>query len=452
MAKRKEYDVFIIGTGTAGKSVAKDCAAKGLKVAIADNRAYGGTCSQRGCDPKKVLLGITEILERADKMIGKGIVKLPEVNWADLMNFKESFVDAVPAATEKDLKKSGIELYHQSPKFLDTNTLSVEGKTMSAKKIVIATGQKARGLDIPGWEHAHVSEDFLNLKELPASMLIIGCGYIGMEFAHIAARMGVKVSMMDMAPRPLTNFDEDMVGYLQTASEALGITFIFDAKVNKIDKLRKNFRVTAEKDGKEISATAEWILNTSGRVPSIADLDLKEGDVKYCEKGIIVNDHLQSTSNKNVYACGDVAWSDGLPLTPLSSVEAKIVSHNILNDQDLKRTQYPPQPSVVFTLPPLAAVGLSEEQARANDIDFTVEHKLVPQWFNAKRINEPLYAYKTLVDNTSGQIIGAHLVGPEAAEIINLFAMAMYGKIDHQAVKNMIFAYPTWGSDIKGML
>src|SRR5690554_5829762 len=126
----KEYDVFIIGTGTAGKNVAKDCASAGLKVGIADNREYGGTCANRGCDPKKVLLGISEILDRAVKMKGKGITSLPVLSWEDSMAFKETFVDAVPAATEKDLEKLGIDLYHQSPKFLDENTLSVEGKTI----------------------------------------------------------------------------------------------------------------------------------------------------------------------------------------------------------------------------------------------------------------------------------------------------------------------------------
>nr|WP_311195837.1 FAD-dependent oxidoreductase [Antarcticibacterium sp. 1MA-6-2] len=150
MAKFKEYDVFVIGTGTVSKTVAKSSADKGLKVAIADNREYGGTCPNRGCDPKKVLLGLTEILDRARKMQGKGIAALPETSWEDLMTFKETFVNAVPAATEKDLLEKGIELYHQSPRFLDENTLSVEGKTVTAKKIVIATGQVARPLNIAG--------------------------------------------------------------------------------------------------------------------------------------------------------------------------------------------------------------------------------------------------------------------------------------------------------------
>ena len=174
----EHFDVFVIGTGTAGKGVAKDCAKAGWKVAIADNREYGGTCPNRGCDPKKVLVGFTEIIDRATKMKGKGITKMPEVNWSDLITFKETFVDAIPAATEKDLAALDIKMYHQSPKFLDENTLSVEDKTVTADKIVIATGQKAMPLKIPGEEYALLSEDFLDLKELPVTMIFIGAGYI----------------------------------------------------------------------------------------------------------------------------------------------------------------------------------------------------------------------------------------------------------------------------------
>lgn len=272
-----------------------------------------------------------------------------------------------------------------------------------------------------------------------------------MEFAHMAARFGVKVTMMDFAPRPLINFDEDMVLHLQTASEELGIEFIFNAEVTEIEILQKNYRVKAIQKGKEVSATAEMVFNTAGRVPSIEDLDLEKGNVSFSKKGIEVNEYLQSISNENVFACGDVSATNGLPLTPLSSEEAEIVSANILK-KDQKKANYPPQPSVVFTLPNLASVGLSEKEAKDDGYDFTVKHKLVPQWFNAKRINEKVYAYKTLVDNNTGFILGAHLIGPEASEVINLFAMAMFANIDHLALKNIIFTYPSWGNDIKGMV
>ncbi len=448
----EEFDVFVIGTGTAGKSVAKECVEEGLRVAIADNREYGGTCANRGCDPKKVLVGLTEILDRAEKMKGYGITKLPEFSWKDLMQFKKTFTVAVPAATEKDMEALGIKMYHQSPKFLDENTLSVEGKTVKAKKIIIATGNKALELPIPGRDLPIISDDFLELEELPESIIFIGAGYIGMEFAHIAARCGVEVTMIDAEPRALGNFDEDMVIHLQKASKEIGIKFVFNAKVTEVEKLQTNFRVSADQNGKNIELKAKLVVNAAGRVPSIDELDLEKGNVEFSKKGITVNEHLQSPTNKNVYACGDVSASEGLPLTPLSSQEARIVAGNILDKDRDKTVDYPPQPSVVFTLPNLASVGLNEKEAKEKGYDFKLEQKLVPEWFNAKRINDDFYAYKTLVDKETGLVLGAHLIGPDAGEMINMFVMAMCGKLPCETLKGMIFSYPSWGSDIKAMI
>ena len=448
----EEFDVFVIGTGTAGKGVAKDCAEAGWKVAIADNREYGGTCPNRGCDPKKVLVGITEIIERSQNMLGLGISKMPEVNWEDLQKFKYKFTGAIPAATEKDLAALGIKMYHQSPKFLDENTLSVEGKTVKTKKIVIATGNKPMPLKIPGAELMLNSDDFLELEKLPESMIFIGAGYIGMEFAHIAARLGVEVTVIDTEPRPLSNFDEDMVAHLTEASEAIGIKFIFNAKASKVEKLRKYLRVTAEtKNGEEISAKAELVFNTAGRVPSIDELELEKGNVAFSNKGITVNEHLQNTTNPSVYACGDVSNSEGLPLTPLSSQESRVVSANLLGKYNKTEAHYPPQPSVVFTLPNVASVGLSEQQAKERGFDYVVKHKSVPSWFNSKRIANQHYAFKVIKDKETEKVLGAHLVGPDAGEMINMFVMAMCGGLSCHDLKAMIFAYPTWSNDIKGM-
>ncbi|MBT0607210.1 dihydrolipoyl dehydrogenase family protein [Aequorivita echinoideorum] len=447
----KEYDVFVIGTGTAGKTVAYDCAAEGMKVAIADNREFGGTCANRGCDPKKVLVGITEALHLSENLKGKGIASVPEINWQELQKFKSTFTDAIPYSTERDLKEAGIEMYHQSPKFLDENTLSVEGKTVKAKKIVIATGQKPMALKIPGREHLKESDDFLDLEELPESIVFVGAGYIGMEFAHIAARCGAKVTVVEFGEYPLAPFDADIVSHLVQSSEEIGIKFIFNAKVSEVEKLQKNFRVSFEKNGKTESIDARMVFNTAGRVPSIGELDLEKGNVAYQKEGISVNEFLQNTKNPSVYACGDVSASGSLPLTPVSSQEARIVSENIRKGNHTKM-DFPPVPSVVFTIPQVASIGLTEEEAKKKGYDFVVEYKSVPKWFNAKRVNEKTYAYKTLVDKKRNLILGAHIIAPEAGEMINLFVLAMCGKLTCENIKEMIFAYPTWGNDIKGMV
>ncbi len=447
----KEYDVFVIGTGTAGKKVAFDCAAEGMSVAIADKREYGGTCANRGCDPKKVLVGITEAYQLCKNLEGKGIVEAPTINWAALQQYKSTFTDAVPAVTERDLKKAGIELYHQSPKFLDENTLSVEGKTVKAKKIVIATGLKPVELKIPGAELLLISDDFLELETLPPSIVFVGAGYIGMEFAHIAARCGAKVTLIEAGKHPLDGFEQDIVSHLTEASKMLGIEFVFGATVSKVEKLQKNHRIFYRQNGNTQFVDARAVFNTAGRTPSIDTLDLEKGNVQYEKKGISVNEFLQSITNPSVYACGDVSASGSLPLTPTSSQEGRIVSLNIRKGNHTKM-DFPPVPSVVFTIPKLASIGLSEEEAKQKGYDYTVEYKSVPQWFNAKRINEKVYAYKTITDKKRNLILGAHIVASEAGEMINLFVLALCGKLTPDELKEMIFAYPTWGNDIKGMV
>jgi glutathione reductase (NADPH) len=447
----ESFDVFVIGTGTAGKNVAFDCAAEGMKVAIADNREYGGTCALRGCDPKKVLVAATEAMQLSKNLKDKGISDVADIRWSDLQKFKDSFTAAVPAATEKKLKKAGIKMYHQSPRFVSENTLEVEGKTVKAKKIVIATGQRPRELKIPGREHLLHSDDFLQLPHLPETMVFIGAGYVGMEFAHIAARCGVKVTVIEFKSRPLNVFEEEIVQHLTEASKALGITFVFNAEVTAVEKLRKNYRISFQKNGKNEHLDFGMVFNTSGRVPSIDMLELEKGNVAFEKNGISVNENLQNTTNPSVYACGDVSASGSLPLTPTSSQEARVVSHNLLK-RNTTQMDFPPVPSVVFTLPQMASIGLTEAEAKEKGYDYRVEYKSVPNWYNAKRINEDTYAYKTIVDKKRDLILGAHIIAPHAGEMINLFVLALCGKLKPDHLKAMIFAYPTWGNDIKGMV
>ena len=445
------YDLFVIGTGNAGKHVAYDAVEAGLNVAIADNREFGGTCANRGCDPKKVLVGLTEIIERSQNLKGKGIAEVPEVRWSDLMEFKKTFTGAVPFTTEEKLKDQGITLYHQSPKFLDENTLSVEGKTVTADKIVIATGNIPMHLNIPGDEHTLISDDFLELEALPESIIFIGAGYIGMEFAHIAARCGVDVTIVDVNARILSNFDEDLALQLQKKSEELGIKFLFNAEAKAIEKLRKNHRLTVDHNGNSEKLKAELIFNTAGRVPAVDELDLEKGNVAFSKKGVAVNTFMQSTTNPSVYACGDVSDTSNLPLTPVAHQEAYYVSKNILNGNSAE-VDVPATPSVVFTIPQLASVGLTEQEAQKQGYDFEVKTASVEDWYNAKRLNETHYAYKTLIDKKTGQLLGAHLLSSEAAETINLFMMAMHSKLEVNTLKGMVFSYPSWANDIKSML
>ena len=446
----EKFDVFVIGSGIAGQTVAKACVEAGKTVAIADDREYGGTCSNRGCDPKKVLLGATEVLELAGNLNKKGVVGTPKISWKKLQKFKRKFTVSVPSSTEKALNKAGITLYHQSPRFLGGNTLSVEGKTIEADKIVIATGQEPRTLAIAGSKFLKISDDFLNLKKLPKSIAFLGAGYIGMEFAHMAARAGSKVTVVDTGTRPLPPFDADLVKELTNYSESLGIKFIFDATPTSVKKKRKRFRLDYEVTGDTKSITAHAIFNTTGRVPALSKLDLEKGNVAFDETGVRTNSYLQSTSNPAVYTCGDVS-DKGLPLTPLSGRQGYVVSKNILHG-NTKKLEVPAVPSVVFTLPNLATVGYSEEEAKSRFKNIRVNFDIASGWFNAKRMNTPLYAYKVIMNDRTGEIVGAHLLGPNAGETINIFTMAINKKMTDKDMKSTIFTYPSWANDIKSMV
>jgi len=448
--EEKKYDVFVIGTSGTGQTVAETCAKNGLSVAVADNRVYGGTCANRGCNPKKILLGATEAWELANNLKQKNITTTPELNWKALQKFKKSMTKAVPAATESQFNDLGIETYHQSPHFINKHTLSVEGKTVYAKHIVIATGQIPRPLDFEGSHTLQTSDYFLNLKKIPKSITFIGAGYIGMELAHIAARAGSNVTIIDHGERPLKSFDADLVSILTKTSEDLGIDFKCNAAVTKIEKLRKNYRITYTENGQEKTLKSRLVCNTSGRVPAIEALHLEKGNVAFSNKGVLVNEYLQNTKNPNIYACGDVS-DHALPLTPLTGKEGTVVAQNILNG-NTSTIETSVIPSAVFTLPNLASVGLSETEAKRKYKNVIVNFESVPDWYNAKRINTPSYAYKIIINKRTNALLGAHILAPNSAETINIFAMAIKTGMTADELKAMIFSYPTWCYDVKSIL
>lgn len=444
----KEYDVFIIGSGMAGMTIANKCAAQGLSVGITDELPYGGTCALRGCDPKKVLIGATEALDHAKRLQGKGLEGVPSINWHDLMTFKKSFTEPMPSKIEKGYKKNGIEMFHSSAKFAGENQLIVGGYTIKADKIVIATGAKPRTLGIPGGEHALTSTDFLNLSHLPRSLVFVGGGYIAFEFAHIAAGCGADVIIVHRGTSPLENFEQDIVKHLVSATEDLGIQIVLNTEVTGITKENDgNYQVRGKgKDGdKDFSAAA--VFNSAGRMPAIFDLDLLKANVKFSKKGVDVNEYLQSITNKHVYAAGDAAHTNGLPLTPVAVMEGHILASNLIKG-NYKSFNDQAMPTVVFTIPSMASVGLTEKEAASKNLEYRVNYQTVPTWFNAKRLNEKHYAFKTLIDKGTDKILGAHLIGPEAEETINLFAMAMNAGLKTSQLKSMVFSYPTLASDI----
>lgn len=442
----KHYDVFILGTGTSGKLVASRCREAGLKVGIIDNREYGGTCSQRGCDPKKLMLASSEALEAVRNIKGDGITGDVAIDWQEVYNYVRRYTQNISNNTESNLKEIGVDCYHGDGFFVDEKRFQVGETFITADYFVIATGQKTLELSIPGAEHLLNSDDFFQLKDLPEKIVFIGGGYIGMEFSQIMARAGVKVTVIEMNDQVLSPFEKFTADFLKQCSKKLGIDIKLNAQAVAVEKEAGRFIVKYSQGGSLHQITTDLVFNTAGRVPSIKDLQLENAGVVFDKKGVVVNDCFQSTTNPNFYACGDVS-SRNLPLTPLSGLEANIVAKNITEG---KHPFVPVDiPSVAFTIPQVAGIGLTEKQAHESGKNFEVYSKDASEWFNAKRINAGCYAFKVLVDKETGMVLGAHIISHMAAETINVFSVAMNHNIPFQYLQQTVFTYPSWANDIK---
>ena len=447
-----KFDVAVIGTGTAGSTVASQCRAAGWSVAIIDSLPFGGTCALRGCDPKKVLVGTAELLDFSRRLQEKHTIKGKlTIDWPELIRFKRSFTDPVPKEKESSFEKVGIKSFHGQAKFVDANSLEVAGQRINARFIVIAAGAKPSSLGIPGEEHLINSTQFLELEQLPAEIAFVGGGYIAMEFAHVAVRAGARVTILHRGPRVLEGFDPDLVSSLSARSQELGISLRVGTTVEAIEKSGPKFVVRARQEGKKTSFTCDLAVHAAGRVPDIDDLDLARAQVEREKSGVKVNEYLQSVSNPAVYAGGDAAATNGMPLTPVAGYDGKIIAANLFKGNQVK-AEYDAIPTVVFTIPPLASVGMAEETAKRTGLRFRRNHMEIGGWYSSRRVGERTAAFKVLVEEGSERILGAHLLGPAAEETINLFALAMRKAITASDLKQVLFAYPTHASDVQYMV
>lgn len=447
----KQYDLIAIGTGTAGTTVATKCRAAGWNVAIVDYQPFGGTCALRGCDPKKVLVGAAEVIDWAHRMQGKGISRQDlHIDWGALMAFKRSFTDPVPSRIENSLEKQGIDVFHGRARFRGPSSLEVEGQLLEARHFLIATGAKPMRLGIPGEEHLITSDGFLELEELPQRIVVVGGGFIAFEFAHIAARAGAKVTVLEQLPRFLRPFDPDLVDWLVDKSRQIGIDLHAGTSVAAVEKDGVSYKVRTSTGEKQEIFEADLVVHAAGRVPDVDGLDLEIAGVELERGRLKLNEFLQSVSNPAVYAAGDAALM-GPPLTPVAAHDAHSVAANLLKGNQ-RRPDYQGVPSVVFTVPPLAAVGLQEEAARQQGLKFRVQHRKTSGWYTARRVNEDCSGYKILIEEGSERILGAHLIGPHAEEVINVFALAIRANLSAKDLKTVIWSYPTATSDVSYML
>ena len=300
-------------------------------------------------------------------------------------------------------------------------------------------------------EYLTHSDDFLELDDLPQSIIFVGGGYISFEFAHIAARAGSDVHIIEGGDKALTGFDPTLVDLLVQKSKDIGVQIDLNTAVQAIEKTEDGYKVLAEKDDQQLSWQSDLVIHGAGRIPNIQQLDVKKGNIASEKSGITVNEYLQSTSNPNVYAAGDVADTDGPPLTPVAGIEAKIVSENLLNGNK-KQLTYTGIPSIAFTSPKIATVGMSEEKAKESNKKTKVAYSDTSDWFTNKHTNQNYGATKIITDENSGQILGAHLLSDEADELINVLAMAIQLELTVDDLKKVTYAFPTAISDLPSML
>jgi len=446
----KQYDLVVVGSGVTS-AVASRCREAGWSVAVVDRQPFGGTCALRGCVPKKILVGAAEAVNAARDMAGRGVPGRDlKLDWPELMAFKQSLIGRTTEHTEQTWTQMGIELFHGVARFVSPATLAVGDDRLTGRRVLIAAGAMPVPLTFPGAERVNTSDRFLDLARMPARVLFIGGGYISFEFAHVAARAGAQVTILHRGRRPLEAFDPDLVEQLVRRSRELGIRVELETEVRGIDTSAGGLVVRGARRGGEVTVETDLAIHGAGRVPELDALDLETAGVKREKRGVVVNEFLQSVSNPAVYAGGDAA-ANGPQLTPKSDEDVRVLTANLLHG-NTRRVNYEAIASAVFTIPPLASVGLGEEAARAAGLKFRVNHQDTSGWFHTRRVGETASGCKVLIEEGTDRILGAHVLGPHAEEVINVLALAIRFRIPARDLKEVLFAYPTSGSDVRFML
>ncbi|MFO7850617.1 MAG: NAD(P)/FAD-dependent oxidoreductase [Spirochaetia bacterium] len=443
----REFDVCVIGTGTAGETAIAELLRldEGLRIVVADERPYGGTCALRGCQPKKFLVVPSHAALEARALTERGFRSAPVLDWPVMQESLRTFTDAVPGSTKEGLETKGVVCLSGHCEFLSLHEVKCGEEKIRADSFVIAAGARPRPLPIPGAEHTISSDEFLYLEELPERIVFIGGGYISMEFAYVASAVGSSVTVLQRGNRIMERFDADMVAILEDACSTKGIDI--RTKVNPVE-IRKNdkgdYSVLLEGGN---TVDADLVVGAIGRVPNIENLGLEKAGISYDKRGIETDDFMR-TSQKHIYAIGDCV--QGIQLSPVSDLEAGTAARNMVKPESAT-VDLSTLPSVVFSYPQLSAVGMDEERAKQKGNVRLVQGSGAG-WPNYQRLNESHVGYKVLIDKDTETLLGAHLIGPYAGELINLFALAIKKKIPVAELKELPWAYPTYSADIKYML
>ena len=450
-AAAEPFDVVILGGGNAGIGVTGPVRRAGMSVAMIEARDLGGTCPNRGCTPKKVLVAAGHALHEIEQASVHHIaVGKPRLDWAALIDREKTMIKDIPENLARAMARRKVEVIKGQAAFASPNTIRVGDRTLEARHIVIATGSKPRPLPTPGAEHMITSDEMLSERELPGSVIFVGGGVISLEFGHVYARVGTGVTILEALPQLLPAMDGDAVAQLQAESERIGIRVRTAVTVSKIEPVNGRLRVTFVHGGTEQVLEADRVVNGAGRIANIDTLRLEAGNVAQANGRVSIDAHLRSTSNPLVHVCGDVVPTSP-QLSPIATYEGDIVGRNIVEGPRY-RPDYFGMATSVYTTPPLAAVGLTERAARQQGLAVDVHVNDMLGWFSARTYAETVAWSKVIVEKATDRILGAHFVGHAGQELINIFGLAMRFGITATQIRENIYAYPTFASDLKHML
>jgi glutathione reductase (NADPH) len=445
------FDVLVIGGGNGGMGVTAPTRHAGLKVAMLEPAEFGGTCNNRGCVPKKVLVAAAQTLDAIGHAGAHHIAVGPAtLDWAALIEREKQMIAPISDSLAQSMEKRGVHLVRAHGHFVAPNAVRAGGQIYEAEHIVIATGSRPRSLTFPGAELAITSDEVLSEREQPRDVVFIGGGVIAFEFAHVYARAGTHVTILQAGGRFLPRHDADAVDRVLDETRRLGIDLRASIDVKAIARAGDRLRVTFEEDGIERTVEAERVVNGAGRIANLEGLDLESGAVASEHGRVAHDDHLRSTSNKAVWIVGD-ALSDTAQLSPLATYEGRIVGHNIV-DGPRHRPDYAAIPFCLFTIPAVASVGLTEEDARDRGLDVHVAVNDMSQWLSGRTYAESVAWAKVISERSSGRILGAHIVGHRGEDLIHVFALAMRHGITTGDIGDMVYAYPTFTSDVRYMV
>jgi len=433
-----QYDLFVIGAGSGGVRAARMSAGLGAHVVIAEDRYLGGTCVNVGCVPKKLFVyasHFTEDFENA-KSFGWDINNT-DFNWSTLIKNKNTEIKRLNGIYKKILDDSGAETIHGRAKIVDEHTVEVEGQHITTERILVATGGWPSIPDIQGKEHIISSNEAFFLESLPEKIIIVGGGYIAVEFAGIFHGLGVDTTLLYRGSLFLRGFDQDVRQVLADEMQKKGINIKFNSNISEIEKTDNQLIATLE-DSEQLEAGQ--IMYATGRKPMTDDIGLETVGIELDEKNAIKVNEQYQTNIPSIYAIGDV--TNRVNLTPVALAEGMVLAKRLFGNED-KDVDYADIPTCVFSQPNIGTVGLTEEQARDKYDDIELfKSSFKPMKLSLSDSDEKTFM-KLIVDKSSDRVVGVHMLGPDAGEIIQGIGIALKAGATKKVFDSTIGIHPT---------